>query len=485
LKKENRWKSHASFSKNDNNNVVVVGTSTITTKAEEEDDAVSDLYFYLCLLFLFFNFADGIVSENVAIHMFSRAKINEVKNFYATQMKIESIHAETYAIIYDTMIKTLDEHFQSQRYDDDDDAIGGKSTSTDRFLKRMEKLEKFKRPNQTIETIPSIKKKKEWATYFLNDDRLPYPFRLVASVAVEGIFFSSAFCGIFWLKKRGLMPGLTFSNELISRDEGLHCDFACLLYRLLYNRLYCETIADILKSAVECELEFVDECIPERGFVGLNRTQMKQYVKYVANRWYFILTYGQVDHHHHHPPKLTTSSLSSSSYDLKSSLATLQNAYTKEDDFDVDDVIQPATNDASHPHVLYYEDENDDESSSSSSKVKKPIQNPFDFMNLLSVEGKTNFFEKDVSEYRMPNVHVPNADYFDHFERMLNIDYNSWYKTFSPDNTTDRRRQQQQEYDPSILSTTMSTLNVECAMNSSDDDEDDDDDDGYNTNYSF
>jgi ribonucleoside-diphosphate reductase beta chain len=345
-----------------------------------QNDNVDDLYFYLCHLFLFFNFADGLVGENVSVNMISKTKITEVKNFYAFQTANETVHAETYAKIYYTLLDTLKDIFKNDLGTDLNQESLSSSSSLSKsgeaervYESRMARLKPFQHPTTLIENMSSMKRKKEWVSHFLNDDRLPYHVRLIATVAVEGIFFSSSFCSIFWLKKRGLMPGLTFSNELISRDEGLHCDFAALVYRLMKNKLNVELIVTILKHATECEIDFVNESMPETGFVGLNRHMMAQYVRFVANRFisHLIINHEDKDAEGRHRRRRS---------------------------------------------FLYLDDE-----------TGLPLHNPFDFMHLISIEGKTNFFERTVSEYRMPDVFIPHSDYFDDERHLLELDYNAWY----------------------------------------------------------
>jgi ribonucleoside-diphosphate reductase beta chain len=217
----------------------------------------------------------------------------EAKFFYGFQIAIENIHSETYSLLIDTYIKD-----------------------------NKEKDYLF----NAIDTIPCVKKKAEWALRWIDEGS--YAERLIAFAAVEGIFFSGSFCSIFWLKKRGLMPGLSFSNELISRDEGLHCDFACLLYNNhLVEKLSKETVTKIITDAVEIEKEFVTDAIPVK-LIGMNADLMQQYIEFVADR---LL-----------------------------------------DELDCDKVYNAT--------------------------------NPFDFMDMISIQGKTNFFEKRVAEYQKAGV---------------------------------------------------------------------------------
>ena len=240
----------------------------------------------------FFAASDGIVNENLAENFLAEVQYTEAKFFYGFQISIENIHSETYSLLIDTYIKDS-----------------------------AEKASLF----NAIETLDCVKKKGNWALRWI--DKGSFAERLIAFAAVEGIFFSGSFCSIFWLKKRGLMPGLTFSNELISRDEGLHCDFACLLYNNLVNKLPQETVIEIIKDAVEYEKEFVTDAIPVR-LIGMNADLMCQYIEFVADRLLVALNCPKV-----------------------------------------------------------YE-----------------TTNPFDFMEMISLQGKTNFFEKRVAEYQKAGV---------------------------------------------------------------------------------
>src|SRR5690242_285927 len=240
----------------------------------------------------FFAASDGIVNENLAVNFMSEVQIPEARCFYGFQIMMENIHSETYALLIDTYIKD--------------------PVEKDRLF-------------HAIETIPCIKKKAEWALRWIGNGN--FAERLVAFAAVEGIFFSGSFCSIFWLKKRGLMPGLTFSNELISRDEGLHCEFACLLYKMLQQRLSQSEVYRIIGDAVAIEKEFITEALPV-ALIGMNARLMSQYIEFVADRWLATLGY----------PKMFNAS------------------------------------------------------------------NPFDFMEMISLQGKTNFFEKRVGDYQKSGV---------------------------------------------------------------------------------
>ena len=241
----------------------------------------------------FFAASDGIVNENLAENFVAEVQYTEAKFFYGFQIAIENIHSETYSLLIDTYIKD--------------------NREKDRLF-------------NAIDTMPFVKKKADWALRWIDEGS--FAERLIAFAAVEGIFFSGSFCSIFWMKKRGLMPGLSFSNELISRDEGLHCDFACLLYNNhLVNKLDPEQVTAIIKDAVEIEKEFVTEALPVK-LIGMNAELMCQYIEFVADRL----------------------------------LAEL------------------------NCEKLYN------------------VANPFDFMELISLQGKTNFFEKRVGEYKKAGV---------------------------------------------------------------------------------
>ncbi|MBD8489887.1 ribonucleotide-diphosphate reductase subunit beta [Echinicola sp. CAU 1574] len=241
----------------------------------------------------FFAASDGIVNENLAEHFVAEVQYTEAKFFYGFQIAMENIHSETYSLLIDTYIKDAAER--------------------DRLF-------------NAIEHLDCVKKKAEWALRWI--DKGNFQERLIAFAAVEGIFFSGSFCSIFWLKKRGLMPGLTFSNELISRDEGLHCDFACHLYtNHINNPLPKETVSEIIQDAVAIEKEFVTDALPVR-LIGMNADLMCQYIEFVADRLLVELGCEKVWN----------------------------------------------------------------------------STNPFDFMDMISLQGKTNFFEKRVGDYQKAGV---------------------------------------------------------------------------------
>ena len=255
-----------------------------------------DEQFFIKNILAFFAGSDGIVLENLAKRFMNDIKIPEARCFYGFQIAIENIHSETYSLLIDKYI-----------------------TSS------IEKERLF----NAIDTIPCVAKKANWAIKWTEDKESNFATRLVAFAGVEGIFFSGSFCAIFWLKKRGLMPGLTFSNELISRDEGMHTDFAVLLYSMLENKLSESLIHEIISEAVIIEKEFILESIP-CDLIGMNSDRMSQYIEFVADR------------------------------------LLVQLGYTK----------------------LYN------------------TSNPFDFMELISLDNKTNFFEKRVSEYSLANINL-------------------------------------------------------------------------------
>ena len=241
----------------------------------------------------FFAASDGIVNENLAENFLSEVQYTEAKFFYGFQIMMENIHSETYSLLIDTYIK--------------------------------DKAEADKLFN-AIENFDAIKKKADWALKWIESPS--FAERLIAFAAVEGIFFSGSFCSIFWMKKRGLLPGLTFSNELISRDEGLHCDFACMLHNdHIVNKVPKERITQIITEALDIEREFIIEALPVR-LIGMNSDLMTQYLEFVTDRLLLELKCDKVYN----------------------------------------------------------------------------VENPFDFMDMISLQGKTNFFEKRVSEYQKAGV---------------------------------------------------------------------------------
>ena len=252
-----------------------------------------DERYFIKHILAFFAASDGIVNENLAENFVAEVQYTEAKFFYGFQIMMENIHSETYSLLIDTYIKD-----------------------------KEEKNHLF----NAIETLDCVKKKADWALQWIENGN--FAERIVAFAAVEGIFFSGSFCSIFWLKKRGLMPGLSFSNELISRDEGMHCDFACLLYtRHLVNKLPKSTVEKIIRDAVEIEKEFICDALPVR-LIGMNSDLMSQYIEFVADR--LLVELGN------------------------------------------DKIFGTA--------------------------------NPFDFMEMISLQGKTNFFEKRVAEYQKAGV---------------------------------------------------------------------------------
>ncbi|KAM8883160.1 ribonucleoside-diphosphate reductase subunit M2 B [Synchiropus splendidus] len=198
----------------------------------------------------FFAASDGIVNENLVQRFCQEVQIPEARSFYSFQILIETVHSEMYSTLIDTYIRDLEER---------------------------EHL------FNAIQTMPCVKRKADWALQWINDNQSTFGERIVAFAAVEGIFFSGSFAAIYWLKKRGLMPGLTFSNELISRDEGLHCNFACLLYSHLVKKPSTDRVKDIITKAVSIEQEFLTEALPVK-LIGMNCDLMKQYIEFVADR---------------------------------------------------------------------------------------------------------------------------------------------------------------------------------------------------------
>jgi len=251
----------------------------------------SDEKYFIKMVLAFFAASDGIVIENLGSRFSMEVQLPEARAFYSFQMMMENIHSVTYSLQIDTYIKNVDE-----------------------------KTKLF----NALENFPPVKKKAAWAMKWIEDSSSSFATRLIAFACVEGIFFSGSFCAIYWLKKRGLMPGLTFSNELISRDEGIHTDFAVLLYSKLLNKLSQEKVYTIIRDAVKIEQEFICEALPCR-LIGMNAKLMSQYIEFVADRLILQLGY---------------------------------------------DKIYNSTC-------------------------------PFDFMEMISLDGKTNFFEKRVGDYSL------------------------------------------------------------------------------------
>ena len=255
-----------------------------------------DEKYFISMILAFFASSDGIVMENLACRFMTEIDIPEVRSFYGFQIAMENIHSHTYSLLIDTYIN--DEEKKHMLFN-------------------------------SIDYFPCIQEKAEWAQTWIGDKESSLETRLVAFACVEGIFFSGAFCSIYWLKKRGLMQGLTFSNELISRDESMHCDFAILMYNHMQTKLSADQFNKIVVDAVNIETKFICDALPCR-LIGMNSTLMTQYIKYVADR------------------------------------LSLQFGYNK----------------------IYN------------------VTNPFDFMELISLDGKTNFFEQKVSEYGMVSSSV-------------------------------------------------------------------------------
>ena len=257
------------------------------------DSLNADERSFLSMILAFFAASDGIVLENLAQRFMGEVQLAEARAFYGFQIAMENIHSQTYSLLIDSYIK--------------------------------DPQEKDKLFN-AISNYPCIKKKSDWAQKWIHDNRSTFATRLVAFACVEGIFFSGAFCSIYWMKKRGLMPGLTFSNELISRDEALHTEFAVLLYSKLMKKMGKARIHEIIKDAVDIETEFICDALPCR-LIGMNSQLMTQYIQFVADRLAVQLGYDKIYN----------------------------------------------------------------------------VSNPFDWMELISLEGKTNFFEKKVGDYALAN----------------------------------------------------------------------------------
>tara|TARA_R110002074_G_scaffold359263_1_gene531795 strand:- start:494 stop:1489 length:996 start_codon:yes stop_codon:yes gene_type:complete len=270
----------------------------LTKDKNDWNNLTSDEKYFIEMALSFFAASDGIVNENLVERFTSEVKIQEAKFFYGFQVAIENIHSETYSLLIDTYIQDKD---------------------------KKQKLFKG------IEHVPSIKRKADWAIKWIQDESSDFGTRCIAFSAVEGIFFSGSFCSIFWLKKRGLMPGLCFSNELISRDEALHTEFAVLMYNYLKNKPSDEVVIQIIKEAVEIEKQFITESLP-CSLIGMNCKEMSDYIEYIADR--LLLMYK----------------------------------------------IKPVYN----------------------------TKNPFSWMESISIQGKTNFFERRVGEYS--NLANPNSE---------------------------------------------------------------------------
>jgi ribonucleotide reductase beta subunit family protein with ferritin-like domain len=232
----------------------------LTKDLKDWDSLNQDERFFISMILAFFAASDGIVLENLAMRFMNDVQISEARAFYGFQIAMENIHSHTYSLLIETYIKD--------------------SAEKNRLF-------------NAIEHFPSIKKKSDWAQKWIHDNRSSFATRLVAFACVEGIFFSGAFCSIFWIKKRGLLPGLTFSNELISRDEALHCEFAVLLYSKLIKKMSKARIHEIIKEAVEIESEFICDALPCR-LIGMNSQMMTQYIQFVADRLCVQLGYDKI-----------------------------------------------------------------------------------------------------------------------------------------------------------------------------------------------
>ena len=263
---------------------------------------------FIKMILAFFASSDGIVNENLGSKFFNEVQPQEAKCFYGFQIAMENIHAQTYSILIDTYIRDKDE-----------------------------KNKMFNAVNE----FPCIRKKADWALNYINNED-DFGTRLIAFAIVEGVFFSGAFCSIFWIKKRGLLQGLTFSNELISRDEALHTEFAVLLYSKLINKVSEDKVINIFKDAVKIEQEFIRDALPVR-LIGMNDKMMCDYIEFVADRLLVQLGYNKLFNN----------------------------------------------------------------------------KNPFEWMEMISIEGKTNFFEKRVSEYALATKDPIRDDLFDNLETVV------------------------------------------------------------------
>ena len=232
----------------------------LTKDLKDWDSLNQDERFFISMILAFFAASDGIVLENLAVRFMNDVQLSEARAFYGFQIAMENIHSESYSLLIETYIKNSEEKH---------------------------------RLFNAIEHFPSIKKKSDWAQKWIHDNRSSFATRLIAFACVEGIFFSGAFCSIFWIKKRGLLPGLTFSNELISRDEALHCEFAVLLYSKLLKKMNKARVHEIIKEAVEIESEFICEALPCR-LIGMNSQMMTQYIQFVADRLCVQLGYDKI-----------------------------------------------------------------------------------------------------------------------------------------------------------------------------------------------
>ena len=232
----------------------------LTKDLKDWDTLSQDEKHFISMILAFFAASDGIVLENLAMRFMSDVQLSEARAFYGFQIAMENIHSHTYSLLIETYIKNSEEK---------------------------------NRLFNAIEHFPSIKKKSDWAQKWIHDNRSSFATRLIAFACVEGIFFSGAFCSIFWIKKRGLLPGLTFSNELISRDEALHCEFAVLLYSKLLKKMSKIRVHEIIKESVEIEIEFICEALPCR-LIGMNSQMMTQYIQFVADRLCVQLGYDKI-----------------------------------------------------------------------------------------------------------------------------------------------------------------------------------------------
>lgn len=315
----------------------------------------------------FFASSDGVVNENLAQRFYNDVQVHEARAFYALQMFVETVHSETYALLIDTYVKN-----------------------------EQEKQHLF----NAIETVPCVQKKAQWALQWIGSEAT-FQERLIAFACVEGIFFSGSFCAIFWLKKRGILPGLCFSNEYISRDESLHQDFACLLYKdHIVNKLNPHRVCRIVGQAVAIEKEFVRDALPVR-LIGMNADQMCQYIEFCANRLLEALGLQPMYHEWQNRVKINESGPSNSKYQHTTGGSTSV-VYTGSDlqPYNIKPIPVPSL---VVDGYRYYPEGVKLDCEYEPVKMGK-VKNPFDFMEMISLQGKTNFFEKKVGDYQKAGV---------------------------------------------------------------------------------
>lgn len=303
----------------------------------------SNEQYFIKNILAFFAASDGIVNENLVVNFYNEVQIPEARNFYTVQMMIESIHSETYSLLIDTYVSDTDEKSRLFNAIETIPAVKKKADWAIKWIEEGSTLQQTI-PKKYMESYKFLHDSNAYADRPLRDDHIEalnyltrerpsFAQRLLAFICVEGIFFSGSFCAIYWLKNRGLMPGLSTANQFISRDENLHAEFAIELYKMLDNKLDEETVHKIIKEAVEIEKEFITESLPV-SLIGMNSNLMKEYIEFVADRWLILLGY---------------------------------------------------------------------------SKIYNGL-NPFSFMELISVNTKTNFFETVVDSYQRANIGTNTED---------------------------------------------------------------------------